>query len=107
MSAARALVTAAGAVYGSTALLGVGLATGAWRNRRHRWIHHAGYVSAVALTASAVALDLRRDRTRAALAAIALVPLAALPRIPTRTRRHPIVALSAAPWLAAAIWRRP
>lgn len=106
MSASRALVTAAGTVYGATAMLGVGLATGLWRNRRHRWVHHVGYIAAVALTSAAVATGAATEPARARLAAVALVPLAALPRIPTRSRRHPLVALTAAPWLVAAIRHR-
>lgn len=109
MSAARSLATAAGAVYGSTAMLGVGLATGLWRNERNRWVHHVGYIAAVTLTSATVAVSALReqDGTRAALAAAALVPLAALPRVSTRSRRHPLIALTAAPWLIAAIARRP
>lgn len=102
MSVGRGLAVAALVVYGTTATLGVGLATGAWRNERHRWVHHVGFIGAVALTSATVAASLRRDPGRAARAAPALVPLAVLPRIPTRSRAHPIVALAAAPWLAAA-----
>ncbi|WP_072313461.1 hypothetical protein [Agrococcus sp. Marseille-P2731] len=106
MHLSRSLATTAGAVYGTTALLGVGLATGLWRNRRNRWIHHVGYIAAVTLTAGTVVTSLRTDRIRAACAAVALVPLAILPRVSTRSRRHPVIALAAAPWLAAAIIRR-
>ncbi|WP_413320189.1 hypothetical protein AA0Z99_05415 [Agrococcus sp. 1P02AA] len=104
--AARGLATGAVAVYGTTALLGVGLATGLWRNRRNRWIHHVGYIAAVSLTVGTVVTSARTDRVRAACAAAALVPLALLPRVSTRSRRHPAIALAAAPWLAAAVIRR-
>lgn len=106
MTAARALATGAAIAHGGTALLGVGLATGLWRNRRHRWVHHAGYIAAVSLAAAAAAAAAPADRARARAAAIALLPLAALPRIPARSRRHPLVALAAAPWLIAAARRR-
>lgn len=106
MSATRTLLIGACAVYGTTALLGVGLASGLWRNREHRWIHHAGYIAVVALTSAGVVSGLGSDRARAAIAAGALVPLAVLPRISTRSRRHPVVALTVAPWLLAAILRR-
>ncbi len=105
MSAARSLASAAAVVYGGTALLGVGLATGLWRNRRHRWVHHVGYIAAVSLTAAAALAAALAEPARARAAALALVPLAALPRVPTRSRRHPLVALTAAPWLIAAAAR--
>lgn len=105
MTLGRGLAIGALAVYGTTATLGVGLATGAWRNERHRWIHHVGFIAAVALTSATVVVGLRDDPGRALRAAPALVPLAILPRIPTRSRRHPIVALAAAPWLVAAASR--
>ena len=78
-------------------------------------LHHRAYVLTGALTAVALASPLwagsaaRPAALRAALRlAPALIPLAALPVVGTRTRRHPAVALTAAPWYAGgtlATWR--
>ncbi|GAA2176360.1 hypothetical protein GCM10009846_29870 [Agrococcus versicolor] len=105
MSLSRGLAIGALAVYATTATMGVGLATGAWRNERHRWVHHVGFIAATTLTAATVVAGLRDAPGRALAAAPALLPLAALPRIRTRSRWHPTVALTAAPWLVAAVAR--
>lgn len=103
MSASRRLAAGALAVYATTATLGIGLAAGWWRNERHRWVHHVGFIGASTLAAATVVGSAAGgDRPRAVLAAPALLPLALLPRIPTRSRRHPLVALTIAPWLVAA-----
>lgn len=102
MTASRRLAIAAFAVYATTASMGVGLATGAWRNERHRWVHHVGFIGATTLVAATVVVGLVDAPRRAGRILPALLPLAALPRVPTRSRRHPLVALTAAPWLVAA-----
>ncbi|MFC7431764.1 MULTISPECIES: hypothetical protein [unclassified Agrococcus] len=103
MTAARGLAVGALAVYATTATLGIGLAAGWWRNERHRWVHHVGFIGAKTLTAATVVANAASgDRARTLLAAPALLPLALLPRIPTRSRRHPLVAVTIAPWLVAA-----
>lgn len=103
MTLARGLAIGGLAVYATTATLGIGLAADWWRNERHRWVHHVGFIAATTLTAATVVVSAAStDRPRAVLAAPALLPLALLPRIPTRSRRHPLVASAIAPWLLAA-----
>ena len=95
--------------------IGIAAATRLLPPRPELRLHHRAYVLTGALTAVALASPLwagsaaRPDALRAALRlAPALIPLAALPAVGTRTRRHPAVALTAAPWDARgtlATWR--
>lgn len=73
-----------------------------------RWLHHTLYIATVTLTAVALSSALwgrPRDRSRrAALAALpAVIPLAAIPYAGTRTLRHPLLALTVAPFLVAGV----
>jgi hypothetical protein len=95
--------------------IGIAAATRVLPPRPELRLHHRAYVLTGALTAVALASPLwagsaaRPAARRAALRlAPALISLAALPVVGTRTRRHPAVALTAAPWYAGgtlATWR--
>jgi hypothetical protein len=100
---ARGLLRAAGASYLTSCALGTGVATGVLRTGRARWVHHALYVATSTLTALALAAA-GRERLRAGwwLAPV-VVPLAVVPYAGTRSRRHVLVAASAAPFYAAAL----
>ncbi|RIJ46026.1 hypothetical protein DZG00_14355 [Clavibacter lycopersici] len=113
--AVRAAFAAASAAYLVNCAIGIAAATRILPPRPELRLHHRAYVLTSALTAVALASPLwaggaaRPAARRAARAlAPALIPLAALPRVGTRTRRHPAVALTAAPWYARgtlATWR--
>jgi len=102
------LFTAAAASYTANCALGAGVATGVVRTGRAHWVHHALYISTVVLSAGA-ASSLLWSRNRAGLALLpAAVPLALIPYLGSHGARHPIVALSAAPFFAASLitaWR--
>ena len=100
---ARALLRAAGASYLASCALGAGVATGVLRTGRARWVHHALYVSTATLTAVALAAA-GRERARSGWWLLpVVVPLAVVPYAGTRSRRHVLVAASAAPFYAAAL----
>jgi hypothetical protein len=88
--------------------IGIGAAARILPPRPELRLHHRAYLLTSTLTAVALSTPLgartpraRRAALRAALRlAPALIPLAALPAAGTRTRRHPAVALTAAPWFA-------
>lgn len=91
--------------YAANSALGLGVATGAVRTGRFRWVHHALYIATTTTTLIALITGIGRHR-RAALALLpTLVPLAVIPYAGTRTRRHPIIALSAAPCYLLAVLR--
>lgn len=88
--------------------LGAAVATKLVDTSRFRWLHHALYILTSASTAAALSSALwgipRRRSRRAALAlAPAVVPLAVIPFAGTRGRRHPLVALCAAPFFVASL----
>ncbi|CCE76613.1 hypothetical protein [Clavibacter nebraskensis] len=106
----RAAFAAASAAYLVNCAIGIAAATRILPPRPELRLHHRAYVLTSALTAVALASPLwsggaaRPAALRAARAlAPAVIPLAALPRVGTRTRRHPAVALTAAPWFARGI----
>ena len=99
------LFVAATAAYAANVALGTSVALRVVDTRRFRWVHHALYVSTCVLSGAA-ASSLLWSRRRAGLALLpAAVPLAVVPYVSTRTRRHPAVALGAAPFLVAALAR--
>ena len=100
--ARRLLHTAAGSYLASCAL-GTGVATGVLRTGRARWLHHALYVSTAGLTAVALAAAGSERRRAGWWLLPAAVPLAAVPYAGTRSRRHVLVAASAAPFYVAAL----
>ncbi|WP_197429688.1 hypothetical protein [Auraticoccus cholistanensis] len=97
------LVAVAATSYTVSCLLGVGLRTGLLRDPRLRWIHHAGYISTVSTTGAAATAALATRSPTGWPLLPALAGLAALSRVSTRSRRHPLVALSLLPcYLASA-----
>lgn len=97
---ARTLVAAATGSYTVNVALGVATATRVIDTSRIRWVHHALYIATTALTVAAVAANIRTVRGHRL--APALVPLAVIPYAGTRSRRHYLVAASAAPFYALA-----
>ncbi|MDR5699686.1 hypothetical protein [Agromyces aerolatus] len=102
------LFAAAAAAYAANCALGASVALRIVDTRDVRWVHHAMYVATASLTALAVTSALwgrpRRASRRGAAALLpAAVPLAAIPYAGTHTRRHPVVALTAAPFFVAGI----
>ncbi len=88
--------------YAANCGLGLAVASGRVHLGGFRWVHHALYVLTVTTTGlGALALLQRRDRALLRLLPVAL-PLALVPRVPARSRGHVLVALSAAPFYAAA-----
>ena len=99
----RPLLRAAGCSYLASCTLGAGVATGSLRTGRARWLHHALYISTATLTAVALAATVRERRSAGWWLLPAAVPLAAVPYAGTRSRRHILVAVSAAPFYVAAL----
>lgn len=97
----------AATAYAANCALGAAVAARLIDTRRFRWVHHALYILTCATAGLAVVAGLatRTPRTRrAALAFLpAAVPLAAIPYAGTHTRRHPLVALTAAPFVLAGL----
>ncbi|MCJ1697651.1 hypothetical protein MT349_17860 [Rathayibacter caricis] len=103
MSAARGWMSAAAVSYSANCVLGTAVATGTVRTGRWHWIHHALYIATSALTGAALAALLRSDPRAAAALAPAVVPLAVIPFAGTHGRRHPAIALAAAPFVIAGV----
>ncbi|GAA2936018.1 hypothetical protein GCM10010458_19890 [Microbacterium luteolum] len=108
-SNAAPLFVAAAIAYTANAALGTAVATRAVDTSEFRWVHHALYIATCATTAAAAAGGLFWARPRGAsrraalLLAPAAAPLAAIPYLGTHSRRHPLVALAAAPFLLAGL----
>lgn len=98
---------AAAAAYAANCALGAAVAARLIDTRRFRWVHHALYILTCATTGLAVVAGVAGRSApghRAALALVpAAVPLAVIPYAGTRTRRHPLVALTAAPFVLAGL----
>jgi hypothetical protein len=100
---AHPLVVAAAVSYAANCALGTAVATGRLRTGRAHWVHHALYICTSTLAAGA-ASSLLWSRSRAGWALLpAAVPLVAIPTVSARTRGHIGIALSAAPFFAAAL----
>ncbi|MFS0895200.1 hypothetical protein [Microbacterium sp. 179-I 3D3 NHS] len=105
---AAPLFVAATLAYGANAALGTAVATKTIDTSGYRWLHHALYIvtcltTAAALSSAFWARPKAASRRAAASLAPAVVPLAAIPYLGTRTRRHPLTALAAAPFLVAGL----
>lgn len=105
-----AVIGAAAGCYAANCALGTAVALGALDTSRTRWVHHGLYVitcvaTAVALSSFLWIADDRRARRGAAALAPAVVPLATIPFVRARTRRHPVLALAAAPFYIAGLLR--
>ncbi|MFS2242201.1 hypothetical protein [Microbacterium sp. OR16] len=94
---------ASGICYAANCALGTAVATRLIDTRRFRWVHHALYIATVSTTLLALVAGLRRDRRASLAIAPALAPLAVIPYAGTHTRRHPAIALTAAPFIAAGV----
>lgn len=107
-SNAAPLFVAATAAYAANCALGASVALSVVDTRHFRWLHHALYIATCTTAALAVSAGIwgqpRRPTRRAALALLpAAAPLAAIPYVGTHTRRHPLVALAAAPFVLAGL----
>ena len=92
------------ALYAVTCTVGASVRTGLLDTSRARWVHHALFVATASATGLAALRLAASCRVPAALAlATTAVPFAALTRVSTRTDRHALVALTAAPAYAAAL----
>jgi hypothetical protein len=100
--AVHAAFSAAGAGYAASCALGLGVASGVLDLRGARWAHHALYVNTLGLSGLAVSSLVWSSSRAGWLLLPAAVPLAALARLGPRMPRHPLVALAAAPFFAAA-----
>lgn len=108
---AAPLFRAAALAYGANVALGSAVAARVIDTRDFRWLHHALYIATCATTGSALAAGFlwarpRRASRRAALLLLpAAVPLSAIPYLGSRGIRHPLVALTAAPFIVAGLVR--
>jgi len=105
---AAPVFAAAAATYAANCTLGAAVAAELVDTSGFRWLHHALYVATCLTVASALSAvrwgaPQRTSRRAALLLVPAVIPLAAIPYVGTRTRRHPLVALAAAPFIAASL----
>lgn len=95
------LFGAAAASYAANVALGLAVATRLVDTSRVRWVHHGLYVT-TSVSAGAACSSLVWSSSRAGWRLLpATVPLAVIPYVSARSRRHPLIALSAAPFFAA------
>jgi len=101
------LLVASAVSYALNVALGTAVAARIVDTSGFRWLHHALYTSTCVLSGCALAALLaapgRRSLRVAALLAPAAGPLAVVPFVDARSPRHPLVALGAAPFFAAAV----
>lgn len=102
------LFAAVAVTYAANSALGAAVAMKLIDTRGFRWLHHALYIATCSLGAAAIGsawwAHPRHANRRAALAlAPAAVPLTAIAFAGTRTRRHPLIALAAAPFIVAGV----
>lgn len=105
---AAPLFVSAFVAYIANVALGTAVASRLIDTSDFRWLHHAMYIATCATSAAAFSAIVwgrpKRASRRAALAlAPAAAPLAAIPYLGTHTRRHPLVALAAAPFIVAGL----
>ena len=104
------MFTAATVGYAANCALGASVALRLVDTRNVRWVHHALYLATFSLAVGAMSSAVwgsprGSSRAAAALLAPAAVPLTLIPYAGTRTRRHPLVAFTAAPFFIAALVR--
>lgn len=107
-SNAAPLFVAVALSYAANCALGTAVAAKLIDTSGFRWLHHALYIATCAFGAAAFSAvwwgSPRGAGRRSALALVpAAMPLAAIPYVQTRSRRHPLVALAAAPFIAAGL----
>ena len=105
---AAPLFAAAAVAYTANVALGSAVAVKLNDTSNFRWLHHAIYIATCVTSAAAFSAVLwgqpRYASRRAALAlAPAAAPLAAIPYLGTHSRRHPLIALAAAPFIVAGL----
>lgn len=104
---AAPLFAAAAASYAANCGLGAAVAAKLIDSSGFGWVHHALYVASCATAAIAVCAGMHdghpASRRAALLLVPAAIPLAAIPFAGTHTRRHPLVALAAAPFIVASL----
>ena len=99
------LFAAATVSYVANVGLGSAVAVRLVDSRRFRWVHHALYVSTSLLAAGAASTLLWSDSRAGWRLLPAALPLVVVARVSARSRRHPLVALSAAPFFATSLVR--
>jgi len=102
------LFTAAATSYAANCAVGAGVATGVLDTRNFHWVHHGLYVLTSTLAGVAGSSLLWSRNPAGWLLLPAAVPLAVIPWISARSRRHVAVALSAAPFFVTSVivaWR--
>ncbi|WP_298039150.1 hypothetical protein [uncultured Microbacterium sp.] len=106
---AAPLFAAAAGAYAANCALGASVAVRLIDTSGFRWLHHALYIVTCTTSAVAVGAGLASRSSAARNAALLLmpaaVPLTAIARVGARTRRHPLIALGAAPFFLAAVIR--
>ncbi len=108
-STAAPLFAVAAVSYAANCALGAAVAARLVDSSGFRWLHHALYIATCVSVAAAICTGLvgkgaRGAGRRAVLALMpAAVPLTAIAFVRARTRRHPLIALSAAPFIAAGL----
>ena len=105
---AAPLFAAAAVAYTANVALGTAVAAKVIDTSNFRWLHHAIYVATCATAAAAFsAIIWGRPKHASRRAAVALAPaaapLAAIPYLGTHSRRHPLVALAAGPFIVAGL----
>lgn len=99
------LFTAAAASYAANCALGAAVATRMIDTTEVHWMHHALYTTTSLLAGAAVSTLLWSPSRAGWWLLPAALPLVLIPRVSARTGRHPVIALSAAPFFAAALIR--
>lgn len=104
---ASTLFAVATLVYGLNCGLGGAAATKLLDTSSFRWLHHALYIATCTASVAAVLLAWwsggHANRKAALTLLPAAVPLGAIPYVETHGRRHPLVALTAAPFFLASL----
>lgn len=105
---AAPLFAVAAVAYTANVALGSAVAARLIDTSNFRWLHHAIYIATCVASAAAFSSIFwgtpRHPSRRAALAlAPAAAPLAAIPYLGTHGRRHPLIALAAAPFIIAGL----
>jgi hypothetical protein len=99
------LFTAATVSYAANVALGSAVAARVVDTHRFRWVHHALYVSTSVLAGAATSSLLWSDSRAGWRLLPAALPLTVVARVSARSRRHPVVALSAAPFFVTSLVR--
>ena len=100
-----ALFAAATLSYAANVGLGSAVAVHLVDTRHFRWVHHALYVSTSVLAGAAASTLLWSDSRAGWRLLPAALPLVVVSQISARSRRHPVVALSAAPFFVTSLAR--